>query len=580
MEMKKGIAVSPGIVIGRAFVLDTEEIRIPQRFIEKELVEEEAARFEEAISTAMKQLEKEIELLGPKIQINSQILEIHRTLLNDPTMKNEILQGIQESQYTAEHAVSRVLNKYIKKFEAMESQIISERVHDLYDVEKLLLSTLLGSRIETLENLEREVVVIARNLTPAQTAKLDPERVRGFATDVGGKTSHTAIIAKALGIPAVVGLENVSTSVVGGDQVIIDGFRGVILLNPDSRTRENYKRKVADRERFKRRLRKETALPSETLDGYPIEILANIELPKEVHAAGSLGARGIGLFRTEFVYMANPRSGEEAHFQHYRSVLKEMGDRPVTFRTLDVGADKGIEGETVLNEENPFLGCRSIRFCFEHPELFWKQLRAILRASAFGNALLMLPMVGSIDELDRALLMVDQVKEELRSEGVAFDEDVPIGTMIEIPSAAIIADLFADRVQFFSVGTNDLTQYTLAVDRGNEHVADLYDSAHPSVLRLLQTTLAAGERAAIPVTICGEMASEPLYVPLLIGLGFRRLSVSPTLIPEVKRLIRALTVYDSKELSLRCLELSDGHSIDRELRSWVGEHLAHLDLIL
>ncbi|MGE3165833.1 MAG: phosphoenolpyruvate--protein phosphotransferase [Planctomycetota bacterium] len=575
--MKKGIAVSPGIVIGEAFILDTEEIRIPQRFVEKEHVEEEVLRFEEGVKQAERRLEVEIDRLGPKLQINTQILEIHRTLLSDPVMRNGILAGIRENQFTAEHAVSRVINKYIKKFASMDSQIISERIHDLYDIERLILSTLLGSRIETLENLEREVVIVARNLTPAQTAKLDPSRVKGFATDVGGKTSHTAIIAKALGIPAVVGLENISTSAVGGDLLIIDGFRGVVLMNPDSRTLATYQSKVADRAKVARRLRKEGALPSETMDGYGIEIHANVELPKEVHTACSLGAAGIGLYRTEFIHLANPRTGEEGHFQHYRAVLKDVGDRPVVFRTLDLGADKGTDDLDMAAEENPFLGCRSLRYCFSHPELFHAQLRAILRASALGTVRIMLPMVGSVDELERARTMIDQAKLELREEGVTFDEDIRIGIMVELPSAALIADALAAKADFFSVGTNDLTQYTLAVDRGNEHVAALYDSAHPAVLRLLAAVRAAGERAGIPVSVCGEMASEPFYIPLLVGLGFRNLSVSPTTIPEVKQVIRAIRVFESRELALRCLAHPDRISIDRELRAWMAEKLPSIE---
>ncbi|MEM7168145.1 MAG: phosphoenolpyruvate--protein phosphotransferase [Planctomycetota bacterium] len=573
MELKKGIAVSPGIVIREAFILDSEEIRIPERFIEKEQIEEESARLEAAIAESENRLDQDIAQLGSKIQINTQILEIHRQLVGDAVLKNEILIGIQENQYTAEHSVSRVLNKYIKKFERMDSQIISERVHDLYDVEKLILTTLLGSRVEHLDSLEREVVLVARNLTPAQTAKLDATWVKGFATDIGGKTSHTAIMAKALGIPAVVGLENISTTVVGGDTLIIDGFRGVVLINPDARTLADYRDKEANLVKLRQRLRKDVALPSETVDGYPIELFANIELIKEVHALANLNTAGIGLFRTEFIHLQNPRSGEEGHFQHYQATLKEIGQLPVTFRTLDLGADKGDGGRGPWVEENPFLGCRSIRYCFEHPDLFRDQLRALLRASAHGSVRIMLPMVGAIAELDRALNMLDQVKEDLRNDGIAFDENVPVGVMVEIPSLAMIADLIAPRVDFFSVGTNDLTQYTLAVDRGNENVASLFDPGHPAVLRLLQQTLRAGEAAGIPVSLCGEMGSEPLYVPLLIGLGFRNLSVSPTSIPEVKRLIRTIKVYECKALAKRCLAHTDGLAITAELKDWVSDKL-------
>lgn len=573
METRHGIAVSSGFTVREAFVLDTEEILIPQRFIEKERIDEEAQRFEQALRAAEQRLALEIEQLGPRILISTQILQIHKELLSDPVLRNEILTHIRTNQFTAEHAVARVMNKYIKRFQQMNSQILSERVHDLYDVEKLILSTLLGSRMATLDTLDREVVLIARNLTPAQAARLDPERVRGFATDIGGKTSHTAILAKALGIPAVVGLEDISTAVVGGDLVAIDGFKGIVIVNPDSRTQEQYRHKEQHLVRERQLLRKEVALPSETLDGYPIELLANVELLKEVHAVRQLGAAGIGLFRTEFIYLQNPRAGEEGHFQSYQAVMREMGDLPVTFRTFDLGADKAVEGHAAQPEENPFLGNRSLRYCFTHPDVFRAQLRAIFRVSVLGTARMMLPMVGSCEELDRALAVIGEVKAELTAEGIPYDERLPIGVMVEIPALALLADLIAERVDFFSVGTNDLTQYTLAVDRSNEHVAALYNPGHPALLRLMAFTLAAGERAGIPVSICGEMASEELYVPLLIGLGFRCLSISPTAVPEVKRIVRAVTVHGCQQLAQRCLDSSSVQRIQDELQSYLRQHL-------
>lgn len=572
MELRKGIAVSQGIAIGSAFILDTEEIRIPQRFIEKEIVEAELQRFDDAIQSAHKTINVDIEHVGAKIGVGSQILEIHKQLLNDPVLLKEVHGYIADNQYTAEYAVSRVINKYIKKFQAADSAIIQERIPDLYDVERLILNTLLGGRVETLKTLENEVIVLARNLTPAQTAALNPKVVLGFATDLGGKTSHTAIMARALGIPAVVALENIATSVVGGDTVIIDGFRGIVMVNPEEKTIESYREKAENVERTSRRLRKQVQLPSETIDGYPIELQANIELPQEVHVARDLGATGIGLYRTEFIHMQSPKPDEALHFEHYSQVIKDLDGRVLTIRTLDLGGDK-FSDSVVNDEENPFLGCRSIRYCFAHPEMFTAQLRAIYRASALGPVKMMLPMIGSLREIEQAIVLIDQVKEELRSEGIPHQDDLPLGIMIEIPSAALIADVLAPHVSFFSIGTNDLVQYSLAVDRGNQSVAGLYDPVHPAVLRLMMNTLTAGDRAGIPVSLCGEMATESLYIPLLIGLGMRSFSVSPHLLPEVKQVIRSITVSDAHRLARRCLALSDGHAITDELRAWNRENL-------
>ena len=573
MQLKKGIPVSPGIAIRQAFVLDTEELRIPQRFVEKQDVESEVERFEQSVRDAQKSLSAEILRLDAKIEIHTQILEIHKDLVADPVLRNEIIAAIRDHQYTAEHAVSRVLNRYIKKFQAMDSPILAERVHDLYDVEKLILSTLLGKRMETINTLEQEVVLVAHNLTPAQTAKLDTRWIHGFATDVGGKTSHTAIMARALGIPAVVGLEDISTTAIGGDNVIIDGFRGVVMIDPDERTLAEYRQKESDTQKVARRLRRQTRLPAESIDGHPIQIQANIELPQEVHASVELGADGIGLFRSEFIYFQAPRNGEELHFQNYRMVLSELGGKSLTIRTLDLGGDKAVEDGTALVEDNPFLGCRSIRWCLNRPDIFREQLRAILRVSALGPVRLMFPMITSIHELDRTIVLLDQIKEELRREGIPFDEELPLGVMVEVPSLALIADLLVSRVDFLSVGTNDLVQYTLAVDRGNEHVADLYDPVHPAVLRLLVQLLEVGRKGEIEVSVCGEMASEPLYLPLLLGLGLRRLSVSPQMIPEVKQVIRAVKVYETQELAERCLGMTDGVAITRALRRWAVENL-------
>ncbi len=578
MEIRQGIPVSPGIVISEALILDSEELRIPQRFVEKEAIDEEVARFEQAVDDSNKSLEKEIDRLESEIEIHARILGVHRDLASDPMLHSEVEKLIRDNCYTAEHALSRVMNRYVRKLQDLNSPILLERVHDLQDVEKLLLSTLLGKRIEGLSNLKGEVVVIAHNLTPAQTAKLDPEKVKGFATDMGGKTSHTAIMGRALGIPAVVGLETISTAVVGGDRVIIDGYRGVVIIDPDEDQISDYRARAVEMEKLSLHFRSQAKLPAETIDGHLLEVHANIEIPSEVKSAIEFGAAGIGLYRTEFIHLQSPTAGEDVHFENYRSVLESLDGLPLTVRTLDLGGDKLPEGS--LEEENPFLGCRSIRWCLANPEPFREQIRAILRAGALGPVRLMLPMITTIPELDKSLQIIDEVSFELRESGIEFDENIPIGVMVEVPSLALIASHVADRVSFLSVGSNDLVQYTLAVDRGNEQVADLYDPMHPAVLQLISQLVRTGEEYGVRVSLCGEMASEPIYLPILVGLGLREISVSPQLIPEVKQVIRNLLDYEVRILTERCLKMSDGDSITRELRLWAVEHLPEVTLRL
>ncbi|RTZ91480.1 MAG: phosphoenolpyruvate--protein phosphotransferase [Bacillota bacterium] len=570
MEIRHGIPVSPGIVIAEALVLDSEKLRIPQRFVEKGLIESEIGRFKQAVDDSNRTLDTEIARLGEEIEIHARILGVHQDLASDPVLHSEVEQAIRDNSYTAEHALSKVMNRYVRKLQDLKSPILSERVHDLQDVEKLLLSTLLGKRIEGLSNLKDEVVVIAHNLTPAQTAKLDPEMVKGFATDVGGKTSHTAIMGRALGIPAVVGLEDIATAVVGGDLIVIDGYRGVVVIDPDEGQIAEYSARARKMQSLAKRLKSQAKLPAETIDGHRIEVHANIELPSEVKSAVECGASGIGLYRTEFIHLQAPTAGEEVHFENYRSVIESLGGLPLTVRTLDLGGDKLPEGG--LEEENPFLGCRSIRWCLANPKPFRAQIRAILRAGLLGPVRLMLPMITSISELDRSLQIIDEVSDELRAEGVEFDENIPIGVMVEVPSLALIASHVAGRVSFLSVGTNDLVQYTLAVDRGNEHVADLYDPMHPAVLHLILQLVRTGQEHSVRVSLCGEMASESIYLPLLVGMGLREISVSPQLIPEVKQVIRSLVDYEVRELSARCLQMSDGEQITRELHHWAVDH--------
>jgi phosphotransferase system enzyme I (PtsI) len=569
MEIKRGIAVSPGVAIGPALVLDTESFRMPQRFVSGNQLAEETGRLRGALEAAAAEARQNQQAVTA--QLGSQygaIFAAHALLMEDPVLAREIETLIQEQGYAAEYAVSRVMRRHAKALEGVDRGHFASRAADLFDIEKGILRNLLGHRREQLRQLQEPVIVLAHDLTPSETAALDSRKVHAFATEAGGRASHTAIMAGALEIPAVVGLGKFVTDVSGGDLVIVDGNRGVLILNPDEETLERYERTRTNLRTFETRLSQLRELPAVTRDGTRVLLLGNIEFPQEAAHCTERGADGVGLYRTEFLYLGKQADPTEAeHLDAYLTVLRSLGSKPVVIRTLDLGADKfSTNTEFVSEERNPFLGLRSVRLCLRNLTLFKTQMRAILRASAFGDVRILFPMVSTILELRQCKMILAEVKEDLEEEEIAFNRKLPVGTMIEVPSAAIMAEQLAREVSFFSIGTNDLIQYTLAADRTNESVASLYSPGDPAVLRLIEQVVRAAQKCQLDVNVCGEMSGEPIYTLLLLGMGLRQLSVTPHNIPEIKNLIRSVSLEEAKQVAQEALCLETARDVNNYLR--------------
>ncbi len=568
MEIKKGIGVSPGVVISTAVVLDAEALVIPKRTIPAEEVPAEIERFGRGVAVTVVDLQKLRDEVTAKHgkQIGA-IFDFHLGLLKDPTLANQIVNEIKTQHATAEYALSTVMRRYAAKFQQMPDRYFSERIKDVHDIEKSLLRNLIGQRHSDLAHLTQDVVVIAHDLLPSQTAALDKLRVRGFATDVGGRTSHTAIVARAMGIPAVVGLGNITAEVSGGDTVIIDGMRGMVIVNPDPEQIAEHREYERQQLRLESELAMLRELPAQTKDGHVVSLQANIEFPGEIEDAVLRGAEGIGLYRSEFLFLAaDHEPTEEEHYAAYVEACERLEGKPLVIRTLDLGADKYTQEHAANPERNPFLGDRSIRMCLHDIPMFKRQLRALMRASIKGDVRIMFPMISTLMELRQAKMILQDVIEELEDEGIAFRRDIPIGIMIEVPAAALMANNFAKEVNFFSIGTNDLIQYTLAVDRTNERVAGLFCPAHPAVLALIRDVIRAGSRNSIGVSVCGEMAGEPLYTLLLLGLGLTTFSMNGPDIPEVKKIIRSTSMEHARNVARKVMSFDSERQVMHFLR--------------
>ncbi len=575
MEILKGIGVSPGVAVATAVVIDAEDLAIPRRSIDPTGVPAELARLDKSLDDAtaeVARLRDEISLSAGK-EIGA-IFEFHIGLLRDRTLVRAITAEITNNHVTAEYATSQAMKRLASTFLQMKDKYFQERVKDVYDIERRILRNLIGRKHEEVAQLATDVIIIGHDLLPSQTASLDRTRVKAFAVDVGGRTSHTAIVARAMGIPAVVGMGDVSARVTPGDLVIIDGTRGTVVINPTDDQLAEYKKVEQRNQQIEIQLQSLRDLPAITTDGLEVVLQANIEFPDEVPEALARGAIGVGLYRTEFLYLGrDTEPSEEDHYIAYVAALKALGGRPLVIRTLDLGADKYDPKKAELNpEQNPFLGDRSIRLCLHDIPMFKRQLRAILRASLLGDVRIMFPMISTLMELRQARMILSDVMEELEDDGLPFRRDLPIGMMMEVPSAALMASNFAKEVSFFSIGTNDLIQYTLAVDRTNERVAGLFNPAHPAVLMLIRDVIRAGARSNISVSVCGEMAGEPIYALLLLGLGLTTFSMNAPDIPEIKKIIRSTSLTHARNVARTVM----GFDSERQVMHYLREETRKL----
>ncbi len=566
MRTLQGIAVSPGLAIGEALIVDNEGFRIPRRFVVRDAVDDELQRLNNAVDAVAAQISRNRDTVSSQLgdQVGS-IFAAHLQMLRDPSLLAEIEGLIREKHYSPEYAVSQTLRRFAKVFQELDNVYMAERAHDIVDIERSLLGKLLGERREEFSHLTSPVIILAHNLTPTETAHLDPEFVLGFATEVGGAGGHTAIVAKGLEIPAVVGIERFLTDLSGGELVIVDGYHGTVILHPDEETIARYRREIEEHESHDAQLCELRHLPGETTDGTEVKLYANIEFPREAEACLERGADGIGLYRTEFLYLGSDvEPTEEDHYDAYAEVIRQMRGLPVVIRTLDLGADK--LGRLPQEEKNPFLGLRSIRLSLRNLPLFRVQLRSIMRASVLGPVRIMFPLITSLADLRQAKMVLADAIEDLEEAGHDYDHNVAVGMMVEVPAAVTMLDKFLLEVDFISIGTNDLIQYALAVDRGNNEVADRYQASDPAVLRLLEQSLNAAREANIPASVCGQMSGEPLYTMLLLGLGLRTLSVPPSAVPEIKQICRSVSIPQCEEVARHAMTMDSAREIDTFLR--------------
>lgn len=554
-----GISASPGICIGKAYLVGREGVDIVKKYsISEKNIDKEIKRFKLAVKKTRDELQGIIENSPDDFRQNANILETHALLLKDKMLYGSTIETIETEGVNAEWALKMVVSKIKMMFEGMSDEYFRERGSDIVHVSDRIMGNLMGQEQVNISEINKRVILVAHDLSPAQTSQIQLERIMGFITECGGKASHTGIIAQTLEIPAVLGLGKQIGIIQHDDIIIVDGSEGVVIVSPSDETLIRYEEKIEQYEIHKANLSREAHLPATTIDDFTISIMGNIELPEEVVSVLDYGADGIGLYRTEFQYLSKTEFPTEMElFEKYKDVVDVMGNKPIIIRTLDINGDKALFQGNGSTEINPALGLRAIRYCLKKPEIFITQLRAILRVAAYGNVRVLFPLISGVEEIMEAKRLLCEAAESLHRDGVVFNKDFEIGVMIEVPSAVIIADILAKEVDFFSVGTNDLIQYSLAIDRGNFEVAHLFQPLHPAILRMLKNVADIAKKNNIKIYMCGEMASEPLNVPLILAMGFDELSMNPQSIPTVKSMVRSISLKESKKFLKEVMKLTE-----------------------
>ncbi len=574
----KGIGGSPGICIGKAYIVDKEGVNVVKKYYISEVsMQNEKNRFKAAVKKATAELHEIIENTPEELRQHANILETHAVMLKDKLLYGRTIETIEQEMVNAEWALRKVVSKLQKIFKNMPDPYFRDRAADIVHVSDRIMRNLVGAEQVNIKGIDKRVILVADDLSPAETSQIQLERVMGFVTELGGTTSHTGIIARTLEIPAVLGLDRATGIIHNDDLLVVDGTAGMLVIHPTEQTLAEFVKRRIKYEEHRVAITRGSHFPAKTTDGIVIQVMGNIELPEEVVTVKDHGGDGIGLYRTEFQYLSRSEFPDEFElFDKYRDVVEVMSPNSVTIRTLDINGDKAVTTHSESIELNPALGLRGIRYCLKRPDVFITQIRAILRAATFGKVRVLFPMISGLDEVFQAKKLLDEAAESLDKEGVPFNRDVEVGAMIEVPSAAVMADVMAKEVDFFSIGTNDLIQYSLAIDRGNRHVAHLYEPLHPAIIRMIRQVSDAGRDKGIKTFMCGEMASYPIHIPILLGLGIDEISMNPQSIPAVKSMIRSLNIEDTRLFALEVLKQTKAADIIDLVRTSYGEILSDI----